>query len=719
MRTFVRNKRSFKDILIICLVYAFTICTVYAQEYNFEQLRTRVANSQSTNFTDVKKMDNWIVSQNSDGSWPDMQYGKIALNGSLNNNHVHRLWHLAAACAAPNHEKYNSIAYKQAIKNGLQFWYDSKSVDANWWFNRIYLPQRLGETLIFMRAFDGFIPQTTSEGIDEPEVLSLFTPTAIKDITSYNTGANAIDIGLQYVYKGLLTENGKLLEETKNKLESILADNIKADMVYQDHGPQIMIASYGPVFCEGLIRLASYLANSPAAFDTKSKNFTKVLSFIRNTQSSSTRGRSWDFSVLGRGISRENALNANMGYLQLLADHIDPENATKYLDVLGRLEGKNPPNYKVREFNKHYWVSDYTQHARSGYLFTVRNTSTRTAEGESGNNENLKANYLSYGANFMAINGDEYSNIMPVWDWAMIPGTTFPYTKEFPKRAKWGANIGNTTFVGGVSDGSYGAAVLNLDEVNIIAKKSWFFFDDEIACLGAGIVDNSNREVRTTINQAWMKTPSYYREIDKTTEAEATLSTTVYLNSNLKYIRNGKFGYYFPNKNDVKFTMQSKSGSWYDINKLEDSTKTETGNVFSLWIDHGKNPSNASYSYIVVPNLDSEKKAKDYDMSTLNIIENTAQIQAVFHKNLNMLQAVFHQAGSVHFQGKSITVNKPCALMLKEGEIVTISNPSQTYSNILVSIKDHGNTYSKIIELPTKNNLKGTSATVNFQITKK
>ena len=716
MRALIQSKLSTKSIILFFLLYSFAVSTIHAQEYDFQKLRSHVAKSQSTKLEDIKIMDSWVASQNSDGSWSDMPYGKTDLNASLNNNHLQRLWDLAAASTNPNHKKYDNKAYKKAIKNGLQFWYDSKSVDVNWWFNKIYFPQRLGEILIFMRAFDGFIPKETALGIDEPEILSLFTPTAIKDITSHNTGANATDIALHYVYRGLLTENGKLLEDTRDKLETILADNITADMVYQDHGPQIMIASYGPVFCEGLIRLASYLSNSQAAFDTKSENFSKVLKFIRNTQSASIRGSSWDFSTVGRGISRYNETHAGMGYLQVLADDIDPENSVEYLDMLGRIKGNYPPDYKVREFNKHYWISEYTQHSRSGYLFTVRNTSTRTAEGESGNGENLKANYLSYGANFMAIDGDEYLNIMPVWDWAMIPGTTFPYTDKFPSRSKWGSNLGNTTFVGGVSDGNYGVSVLDFDTNNITAKKSWFLFDDEIVCLGAGIVDNSNREVRTTINQAWMKSPTYYQEIDKVAETKSDLSSTEYHNSNLKYIRNGKFGYYFPNESQVKYTMESKTGSWYDINILQDSTKIEKGNVFSLWLDHGHNPDNASYSYIVVPNIDSEKKAKAYDMSNLDIIENTVQIQSVFNKKLNQLQAVFYQAGTLSFQGISITVDRPCALILKHGKVVTVSNPSQTYSNVLVSIKNKDKTYSEVIELPTNDRLKGTSATVNFQI---
>ena len=707
---------SLRKMVTISVVYVLTIIVSHAQEYDFHKLRANVTNSQNTNITNVTVMDNWIASQNANGSWSDVAYGKLTISVSIYDNHLFRLKSLAAACTKVGHEKYNNTNYKEAIKKGLQFWFDSKTVDPNWWFNKIYFPQYLGEILIFMRAFDGFIPQTSVAGIDEPEILSLFKPTTINDMTSHSTGANAIDIGMHYVYRGLLTEDPKLLEDTKNKLESVLADNIKSDMIYQDHGAQIMVASYGVVFCDGLMRLASYLVNSPAAFNTKGENFTKVLRFIRNTQAASIRGRSWDFSTLGRGISRNDGLYAYMGYLQKLADDIDPINATEYLDILSRLKGDHLPNYKVPEFNKHYWVSDYTQHARSGYLFTVRNTSTRTVEAESGNGENLKANYLSYGANFISVDGDEYTNIMPVWDWSMIPGTTFPYIETFPERTNWGFNYGRTNFVGGVSDGVHGAAVLNLDEAGIQAKKSWFFFNEEIVCLGVGITDNSNRNVRTTINQAWMKVPSYYCKVGSVLETMQSVRDSTYHNTSLKYIRNGNIGYYFPNQGHVKYTMKQQSGSWHTINGLEGSSDIETGNVFSLWVDHGNNPNNANYSYIVVPGINSEQKAQNHDVSTIKILENSCDKQAVYHHALDVLQVVFHQAGTMTFSGKSVSVNKPCVLMVKNSTIVTLSNPSQSYSSILVTIKLNDTKYTKVVELPTGKEKKGASVTIDFQI---
>ncbi len=703
-----------KKNIIYCSVFILTINVSSAQEYNFQQMRERVFNGQSANIADNAILDSWISTQNADGSWPDIEYGRLSKSVSIYDNHILRIWNFAAACSKTGNEKYNNATYKDAIKRGLLFWYNSKTVDPNWWFNKIYFPQHLGEILLFMREFEDFISKTPSSDIDEPKILSLFKPTLINDITYNGTGANAIDIATHYVYRGLLTQDSKLLEDTKNKLELILADNITDNLVYQDHGPQIMIASYGLVFCDGLMRLVSYLAESPAAFDTNSSNFEKVLRFIRETQISSTRGKSWDFSVLGRGVSRENATIATINYLQILANQIDPANASIYLEAISRFKGNNPANFKVREFNKHYWDSDYMQHSRNGFLFTVRNTSSRTVESEVGNGENLKANYFSYGANFISVDGDENTNIMPVWDWSMIPGTTFPHITTFPYRKNWGINYGKTDFVGGVSDGVFGATVLDLDNSGIKAKKSWFFFDDEIVCLGAGITDNSNREVRTTINQTWMKEPSSYNLAGNINEITQSVSSSVHSNTKLNYIRNDKIAYYFPNQGNIKFTMKSQHGTWASINTLEGSSTIQTGNVFSLWVDHGSNPKNASYSYIVVPGIDSQQKAQNYNTNDIQIIQNTSATQAVYNKRLDVLEVIFHQAGKINFNEKTLKVNKPCALIVKKGTLVTVSDPSQKHSKISIKIKFNSTSYTQKVVLPTSHEAKGASATFDF-----
>lgn len=716
-------KKQTINLFLLKITSVFGLCSILisvsaqAQGYDFAALRERVVSDQRTGILGIAALDAWVASQNVNGSWAGLQYGSgTSLNTS--DNHLYRLWHIAAACSQKGNQKYNNTTYKDAVKRGLQYWYNSNTSDNNWWYNKIYFPQNLGEILIFMREFDGFIPKTSfAGGIDEPEVLSLFIPKAVNDITSHGTGANAIDIGLHYVYRGLLTENGSLLEDSRDKLETVLSDNIKGDMVYQDHGPQIMISSYGWVFCDGLVRLASYMAGSPAEFNVNSGNFNKVLRFIRETQISSTRGTAWDFGVGGRSVSRVNGVNASMNYLEKLAQFIDPDNATIYNNALGRLKGGQQPNYNVREFNKHYWASDYTQHARSGYLFTVRNTSTRTVEAETGNGENLKANYFSYGATNILVDGDEYKELIPYWDWAMIPGTTYPHFTTFPNRTNWGFNYGNTAFVGGVSNGQYGASTLDMDELNLKAKKSWFFFDDEIVCLGDSIRYSGSINVRTTINQTRLTSASYINEVESSAEITQSLNGSTYANTNLKYLRNGKVAYYFPQQGNIKYTMKSQSGTWASINSASGSADVKSGYVLSLWVDHGTAPTDASYSYIVVPGIDTKAKAQSYNMDAIEIVKNTAKIQAVYHSGLNILEAIFHEAGSLDFNGKTIMVDKPCSLILMNNTELTVSSPAQNETAVSVQLMVNGNSETLVVNLPTSADLKGSSVTSNFSST--
>jgi chondroitin AC lyase len=119
---------------------------------------------------------------------------------------------------------------------------------------------------------------------------------------------------------------------------------------------------------------------------------------------------------------------------------------------------------------------------------------------------------------------------------------------------------------------------------------------------------------------------------------------------------------------------------------------------------------------VVVPGIDTKEKAQAYNVSDVEILENSVQKQAVAHKVLNQLQVIFHQAGSITYNEMEILVNRPCALMLKNGSLVTVSDPAQQNSVILVTINYKGVEYKKYVSLNTETGMKGTSTTVDFQI---
>lgn len=131
---------------------------------------------------------------------------------------------------------------------------------------------------------------------------------------------------------------------------------------------------------------------------------------------------------------------------------------------------------------------------------------------------------------------------------------------------------------------------------SIHAYKAWFFFDDEFVALGAGISSSDNLPVNTTLNQTLLHGTVM-------ADNKAIASGQHMLNT-VSWVLHDGLGYVFPKKADVVVSTGPRSGSWSTINALE-SNAPVTKDVFALWVNHGTQPANASYQYIVAPGVDS------------------------------------------------------------------------------------------------------------------
>src|SRR5258708_32290014 len=63
----------------------------------------------------------------------------------------------------------------------------------------------------------------------------------------------------------------------------------------------------------------------------------------------------------------------------------------------------------------------------------------------------------------------------------------------------------DSDFAGGVSDGVYGAAGLDYNRDGVTGRKSWFFLDHEIVCLGAGLTSRDPSGLTTGTEQCLLK----------------------------------------------------------------------------------------------------------------------------------------------------------------------------------------------------------------------
>ncbi len=669
-----------RKLMLLLALFAFFHSHLQAQATEYTLIMDRVrADQQASVSGNISSLDNGVTtnlaSLQNDGSWADISYAYSATSYTAD-THLARVKNFALAYSLPTSSYYSNDTLFQAIIQSLAYWNQADPQSWNWYHNQISNPQRLGEIMIVLYPGPQLLPDTLKNKLLTQ--MNRGNPAA-------QTGANKLDVATHFIYRACLTANASLMQtgvtEAFNPISYTTAEGIQHDLSYQQHGAQLYIFGYGSVLVSGEINIATYLQGTSYALS--GTKLTLLADFVRKGFLAPIRGRNIDFSVNGRSISRTNNLSQG-GIWGLISKMkaLDSANSAAYDQAIARLRAQQPPSYMITPGHTQFWRSDYTVHHRSNYFFGLRNVSTRTAKSENGNGENLKGYYLSDGATNTMVSGLEYDNIFPIWDWSRIPGTTVPYITTFPLRTAWGVNMGTAAFVGGASDSLYGVSTYAMNDYSTTAKKSWFFFDDEVVCLGAGITSTASQAINTTVEQN-LKNGAVTVSANGTTD---TVATGSYTYNNLKWIWHNNIGYYFPSGGNLALSTQTQTGNWKSIN-TGGSTTNITKNVFKLWVDHGTQPSNASYAYYVLPGK-ALADVQQYDTSAIRILANTSAVQAVKHKGLNIRQMVFFQAGTYTYDSVTITVDHPCAMILKNigssNVQVSIADPAQAFSQINV-----------------------------------
>ena len=119
--------------------------------------------------------------------------------------------------------------------------------------------------------------------------------------------------------------------------------------------------------------------------------------------------------------------------------------------------------------------------------------------------------------------------------------------------------------------------------------------------------------------------------------------------------------------------------------------------VFAAWLDHGGNPENSAYQYIVVPGI-GQNGVRDYvGNPVISILANTPEIQAVQHKVLNQTGIVFYKAGKITIgNGIVVSAENPCLVIIKTKgnsiEKISVSDPTAKLKTIQLGVagKVHG-----------------------------
>ena len=619
---------------------------------------------------------------NPDGSFSDIDYASRARTNWPAQEHLARMDEMVQAYIAKGGQHYGDDRLHGMIVTMLGFWYDKNPVSDNWWYNQIGAPRVLGLALVAMRSGVEKIPETL-----EKKILDRLAELGGNPSDTNRTGANKADIALHWMYRGCLLSDEKILDtaikEAFYPASCSTGEGIQFDGSYFQHHEQLYIGGYSTVLINRIADIAWYTIGTRYALSQKQLDILN--SYIVRTYLGMTRGNTIAFNTIGRSISRRGALSqgSSIGWLKKMAA-IDSKRAWQYEDGISTIYGKSKVPVILPQVFSHYYIGDYSMYMDNQWSFGVRMVSSRTYRSEELNGENKKGYFISDGSTSINVTGQEYTDIFPSWDWNKIPGTTAPQ-KTIPSMDGIWTHRGESVFTGGVSNGKTGVSVYTMDNhedgVDIAADKAWFFFGNEVLCIGNGITSDMDEDIATTLNQC--RTGGHATWSSGGTETDMGLGDSI-SDKEIEWIIHDNICYYFPDTQKVSAKLETRAGSWKEINDTQ-SEASVINDVFTVWISHGTKPEKAEYSYIIVPGIGTGAKARSYDTGKIRIIENSDDIQAAYHTRLKTGMMIFHKAGSIDIEGKTVSTDKPCIVMTDSRHIY-LSDPSHTLDKVTVTI---------------------------------
>ena len=659
-----------------------------------------------------------------------------------------RLQQMALAYATYGCALYANATLATNIQIGLNWMYARRYNDTipatsgeygNWWDWEIGAPLYIVDICVFMSDALGVSGlSNTLNAVDH------FVPSPFSGTSGTSTGGNLTDKIRIVAVRGVTAKDASKLTLAANAFSSLFAyvtsgDGFYADGSFIQHRRHPYNCSYGLVTIQDVSLVLPWLTGSPWQY-TGNWSQTNVIAPWRCTDPAYTNVARWVYNsyqpflyygaamdmTRGRAVSRSGSQDhvAGGSVMQWLltlgvspfpapADAAQMKSMVKYwaqVDTYRSFTNNVPlqlvapteqlmTNQSIAprgELLGHWTFAsmDRAVHLRPGWGLGLSMSSSRVYNYESINSENLHGWFQGDGMTYL-YNGDlsQFSDdFWPTVDPYRLPGTTVDTTAR--ANASGQSYLSSKNWVGGATLLTNGLAGMELDAYNspLAARKSWFMFDDEVVCLGAGITCNNGADIQTTaVNRKISSNNTNAFVMDG-----ITMPTILGWQTNRPGTAwcslDALGGCYFPGRATVNALRQSRTASWSQINS-GGTTSSTTRNYLTLWLDHGVNPANASYAYVLLPNYTTLQTSNYALAPEITILENSTNMQAVKETTLNIVAANNWTNGTRTID--LITVNNKASIMTQEsatGLAVAVTDPTQTNTgSILVTLNRAAN----------------------------
>ncbi|REF34680.1 polysaccharide lyase 8 family protein [Thermasporomyces composti] len=600
----------------------------------------------------------WSTMDRSDGRtylWEDAQLD-VNLSFAISVS-FHRLRQMALAWATRGTGLFGNAELLADVVAGYDwmvanYYREDGEIIGNWYEWQISGPQVFndGVALLYDRL--------TADQVDAyTRAVAHYTP------EPFGTAANRVLTSNVVVGWGTLAGNADAVQSGVDGLAPVFQYVTRGDGFYPDgsfiqHGIYPYAGSYGASILDALVPVLAIVANSPWQVDV-----SVAYAWLRDAYDPVIwRGALMDM-VSGRTISRYDegehfhghyVLQAALGLLAsappdqeawlrsvlkewLVSDTFDDPTPWRNIPIvlaarrLAADESVRPRGELVLSKVFHY--QDRIVHRRPDWALGIAMSSTRIGRYESINDENLKGWFTADGATYLYAydSGRMVNGFWPTIDPYRIPGTTVDVrsrelgeggNQAAPTAWAGGACLAGRFTAGGMDTAVHGGS--------LTLRKSWMCFDDEVVALGAGITAHDGLRIETIVENRRLSDPGdeVVRVNGQQPVPSLGSSATV---DNARWLHIEQTGgYVFPEPVRLHLLREARTGKWSDISHHPVWAKDDqlTANYLTAWLDHGVDPSDDTYAYVLLPTASAEETQRYSDQPGTTVVANTASVQA-------------------------------------------------------------------------------------------
>lgn len=639
---------------------------------------------------------------------------------------------IAKAYATPNTKYYKNPEIKKELIEYLDWLYDNAyheglPENGNWWQWELGIPKHLNDIMVllyddvpyekrmkYLKASQYFQPFAEYSGVSPSASYSTSPDKRV------STGGNRIDTSIISFLRGVLMEDKVQVIDGAKAVADVGEYVTTRDGFYKDgsfiqHGNVAYNGTYASVLFDGLGSVL-WLATG-TQFEVKDERIDNVYESILNGYKYLFINGGINDSVSGRATSRDNSSDISRGKdlltsLSLLSIGAGKEyqdeiksliktvalenNSYNTIDKISNKIAKaiirdiiNDDSIKTLkvEGTKVYGAMDRAVSINEkGGKFVLSMHSSRIANYETMNNENVKGWYIGDGMTYVyGTDSETFTEYWPTVDRYHLPGVTNSLRERGDKSGERRGQTTSKAWVGGSCNGKEAFVGMDMISWNKATemRKSYFMTDDGAILIAASNINSKDGEVHTTIDNRIIKDGKIIlngKEIKEDTVIENPQNISLNFNENYKGENIGYKIVYAPQLNLKK---ETRTGSWKNIGGT--STEEITKDYFTAYINHGKNPKKSGFAYIILP-MYTQEEVDNYDVSRFEIVKLDKEAHIIKDKKSGVTGINFWKDSPTKELG--IKAYSTLSVLLKENDEfleLWVSDPTQlaNYKSVL------------------------------------